>query len=972
MSLRDENRAWNSNFRLEELEPRRLLSATPVDAVLDGEVEADLTNAPVEVNVIETAAPGDPGAAVSVDIQPEVDVDVLAEIVDSDSATVADVFADEETVSPEVLDDFMAVVETDDPVPAPVATDEELVPGEADLDEGVPIAAEVEPVVGDEPATDQLVEVGEKSSAGTDGTAPISDVISEESNTDVSGGGSGASDVDEVPVAADDDVGEGTSDGETGEVTDEEEVEVEPTDEPEVPVDPPYVPPTFYSIDGSGNNVDNLDWGQANTQLRRAADVDYADGLAEPSGAERPSPRAVSNAVSAQVGLVPNARGLSDYVWQWGQFIDHDIGLTEPGESEVLEISVPEGDPQFDPSGTGTAVISTHRSQFDEATGDSVESPRQQINQITAFIDGSMIYGSDEDRATALREFAGGRLVMDEEGYLPTNSAGLANANPVHADEDQLYLAGDVRANEQAGLTSLHTLFVREHNRIADELTAADPDLSDEDAFQSARRQVIGLLQSITYREFLPALLGEDAIGEYSGYDETVNPQLANVFSTAAFRFGHSMVSGSLLQTYDDVDTADHQLRVRDAFFNPKVFHDGAMTPTLRGLAYQTAQEIDTYVVDDLRNFLFGPPEAGGLDLVSLNIARGRDHGLPAFNEARVDLGLEPISSFDELTSDQAVQRGLAETYGHIDNVDVWVGALAEEHVDGSSVGEFVQTVLVDQFARLRDGDRFWHESTLTADELEALRNTTLADVIERNTDITDLPGDVFTSHAKDDFADSAERATNLAVDGSRSGVLEQAGDQDWFVLQADAGDTLSIKTTLGSLDDSTLTVTDSVGEEIAFNDDTLFGLDSAITFEAPTSDTYFVKVAGFDDSVGSYEVSVRELHRHGNSPDVATEIFAGTTTRGAIDRFGASEWFQFDVEAGDGFVLETRLLSLPDSVLRLYDSEFNEVAAGDDSGQSFASRIELVADASTTYYASVNAFSGFQQGGYQLQLSEA
>ena len=116
--------------------------------------------------------------------------------------------------------------------------------------------------------------------------------------------------------------------------------------------------------------------------------------------------------------------------------------------------------------------------------------------------------------------------------------------------------------------------------------------------------------------------------------------------------------------------------------------------------------------------------------------------------------------------------------------------------------------------------------------------------------------------------------------------------------------------------------------------------------------------VAGFADNAGSYEVSVRELHRHGTSPDVATRIYAGTTTRGSIDRFAASEWFQFDVEAGTRYTLETQLLSLPDSVLRLYDAELNEVAADDDSGQSFGSRLEITADAAGTYFASVNAFS--------------
>lgn len=873
-------------FRLEELEARRLLSATPIGVASTAEAEPDVTG-----GVMETTP-------------------FVASVNEVETATASP------STSPTALDDLLA-------------SEDVSMPAENILDDAAAEAPESgPPAIGDEA-------IAETASADA-----------RDELVDDSGAEDAAIDFPQ------DDVG--------GEA-----------DEPAAPVEPPYSPPDFYAIDGRGNNVDNLSWGQAGEQLRRETTVDYGDEISEPAGADRPSPRAISNAVSAQLGLMPNERGLSDFVWQWGQFVDHDIDLTETGQDETIDIAVPAGDPEFDPDSSGESVITTDRSAFDETTGSSAETPRQQTNSITAFIDGSQIYGSDADRAAGLREFTGGRLRMSEGGYLPKNDSGYPNANPIQTGDDELYLAGDVRANEQAGLTALHTLFVREHNRIADDLVAANPGITDEDAFQSARRQVIALLQSITYREFLPALLGEDALSEYTGYDATVNPQIANVFSTAAFRFGHSMVSGSLLQSYGDADTADHDLHVRDTFFNPDVFHDGAMTPTLRGLAYQTAQEIDTFVVDDLRNFLFGPPGAGGLDLVSLNIARGRDHGLPSFNQSRIDVGLEPIDSFDQLTSDQAVQRALAETYGDMDNVDVWIGAIAERHVEGASVGEFVHTALVDQFTRLRVGDRFWHESVLSEDELAYVQSTTLADIIERNTSISDAPGNLFVSHAADDHGNSSDNATNLMIDGDRSGVIENVGDQDVFVLEAIAGDRLSIQTSLDSLTDSTLTITDSTGTEVAFNDDGFRGLSSSIQFDVHTTGHYFVTVAGFGDAVGSYDVSVREQHRHASSPAEATTIFAGTETRGGIDRFAASEWFEFNVAAGRRYSIETSLLSLEDSVLRLYDGNLNQVQIDDDSGEDFGSRIELSPLESGTYFASVNAFSVHQRGDYNLRLRE-
>ena len=156
------------------------------------------------------------------------------------------------------------------------------------------------------------------------------------------------------------------------------------------------------------------------------------------------------------------------------------------------------------------------------------------------------------------------------------------------------------------------------------------------------------------------------------------------------------------------------------------------------------AQEIDTLVVDDVRNFLFGPPGAGGFDLASLNIQRGRDHGLPDYNQVRQDMGLEPVASFDEITSDPEVAAALEELYGDVNNVDVWVGALAEDHVAGSSLGELNQTILVDQFERIRDGDRLWYQNVLSGEGLRRVENTSLADVIERNTEIDGLQDNVF------------------------------------------------------------------------------------------------------------------------------------------------------------------------------------------------------------------------------------
>jgi len=154
---------------------------------------------------------------------------------------------------------------------------------------------------------------------------------------------------------------------------------------------------------------------------------------------------------------------------------------------------------------------------------------------------------------------------------------------------------------------------------------------------------------------------------------------------------------------------------------------------------------VDCYLVDGVRNFLFGPPGAGGFDLAALNIQRGRDHGLPRYNQVREDFGLARKNSFAEITSDTDLQARLAASYATPEDIDVWVGALAEDHVNGGLVGELIFTILKDQFTRLRDGDRFWYQSYLPRNLIRQVEKQTLTKIIRRNTPIRgELQADPF------------------------------------------------------------------------------------------------------------------------------------------------------------------------------------------------------------------------------------
>jgi hypothetical protein len=500
----------------------------------------------------------------------------------------------------------------------------------------------------------------------------------------------------------------------------------------------------------------------------------------------------------AQASPVYNNRLLSDWIVQWGQFLTHDMDLTGSDAANDSLFSGGTGDYSIavndlnDPIGPNP--IPFHRSNYDPATGTTALLPapggtrpnwREQINSVTSFIDASNVYGSDIARASALRTFNGGKLVTTAGGLLPGyNTDGFENDDPLGGG-NSLFLAGDVRANEQIGLTATHSLFLREHNRLAGVLQSQNPALSDEQIYQAARKIVGAEMQIVTYREFLPALLGAAAPDpEDYIYNSALDPSITNSFATAFFRYGHSMQSSEIRLVNNSGSDADG-LSLRDAFFNPDILTDAPekVDLTLKGLASQVAQENDVLMVDEIRNFLFGPPGAGGLDLASLDIQRGRDHGMLKYDAFRPTYGLARLNSVAQLTSDPEVRVKLISLYGNVASIEAWIGGIAEDHVDGASVGAMVLASLVDQFTRLRDGDRLFYtgDADLQSAMFQAvidLDEVTLAEIIRLNTGITNLQENVF-------FATTA----GLPGDFNFDGIVNAA---DYTVWRDALGDSVS------------------------------------------------------------------------------------------------------------------------------------------------------------------------------------
>ena len=545
---------------------------------------------------------------------------------------------------------------------------------------------------------------------------------------------------------------------------------------------------TQYGYDGSGVNIDHPEYGVAGSELSRFSErypTTDGENLTFWDRPDVPNPREISNSLCHEDQSYPDSQGLSDYNWLWGQFITHDIDHTttqdgrtpDQDQPDTAYIPISENDEWM--GFPGGLQMRFFRSLVANGTGDGDPlNQREHPNTITTWIDGSVVYGSDAARADWLRENRGGRMKVSdyEEGDLlpqanyaedPT-TPGMSFAGFNFSNS---FVAGDGRANEHVALLSMHTLFVREHNRLAGEILDRNPDWSDEQIYQYARHINIGLIESITYNEFLPSLGIE--LDDYEGYNSTIDPSISNEFATVAFRMGHSQIGSTMFRLNETrMPSAQGHLTLREGFFDVSpITEGGGIAPILRGLAYNVQPENDLMYVDDLRNQMFGPPGAGGMDLCAIDTQRGRDHGIPDFNTVREAFGLARYTNWSDFTSDNATIEALNSTYPDVDSVDAFIGMLAEDHIENSALGETMHVIIKEQFERLRDGDRLYYGSEFSdlADIQDQIDNTTLADIILRNTEIERIQCNVFFSEQVLDEMECSLENKEVTSDGSNN-----------------------------------------------------------------------------------------------------------------------------------------------------------------------------------------------------------
>ncbi len=478
--------------------------------------------------------------------------------------------------------------------------------------------------------------------------------------------------------------------------------------------------------------------GAAGTLFKRRASPNYINnGLTIDKSL--PNARNVSNGILNQDVLTDDPKGNSDMVKDWGQFIDHLFTLTLGG-GESCPVDVPTNDTFFDPNGFGNVTLSFSRSKH--VIGSH---PRAFRNAITHWIDASNVYGSDDTTANELRtgddKHKKCELKMSHNGeFLATVAdTGVHMAHVTDQNAKYFYAAGDIRANEQWGLLALHTLFARVHNKKCRELRKAFYKYDEEDLYEGARSFVRGVIQKITLEEYLPQLIGLK--NTTLTYKTHVIPNLSLEFVTSIFRVGHSQVSPNILLVDSLISGPGSTLApLRTAFFQPLSFKQHGFNAVIRGLAQQCAQKVDVQIVDELRNFLFGAPGAGGHDLAVLNIMRGRDHGMPSYNDMRVAYGLPKKTSLADVTSDVAVQQKLAKFYT-IDTLEAWIGGLAEDHVSGSTLGELFTTAVKEEILGLMEADPHFYQFTALGAQLKGI---TLQKLILENSDISTYPENPF------------------------------------------------------------------------------------------------------------------------------------------------------------------------------------------------------------------------------------
>ncbi|XP_043286751.1 uncharacterized protein [Venturia canescens] len=555
-----------------------------------------------------------------------------------------------------------------------------------------------------------------------------------------------------------------------GKATNHEEIDCPADESPCDPTTP------YRTLTGHCNNLRNPTLGQSLTTFARLLPPVYEDGVSKPrmssiNGSPLPNPRVISTTIHPDISNLHNRYTLM--VMQFAQFLDHDLTMTpiHKGFAESIPscrscdsartvhpecnpFPIPPGD-HFFPTINETSGARMCFPSMRSLPGQQHLGPREQVNQNTAFLDASVIYGENKCIADVLRGFTGRMNITTH----PVRGKDLLPQSATHpeckAASKYCFIGGDSRASEQPGLTVMHTMWVREHNRIMEGLRRVNPHWDGEKLYQQTRRIVSAMFQHITYNEFLPRILGWNAVslyglkllpqGYYKEYSPTCNPSVLNEFATAAYRIGHSLLRPHLPRMDHNYQPMDPPILLRDGFFNPDMLYQQSMIDEMiRGLVATPMETLDQFITGEVTNHLFEQHNIphSGIDLIALNVHRARDHGIPSYNNYRALCNLKRANTFEDLSREMTpeVIARMKRIYASVDDIDLFPGGMSERPLQGGLVGPTFACIIAIQFRQARKCDRFWYETDdpnirFTEPQLAEIRKNTLSKVICENMD---------------------------------------------------------------------------------------------------------------------------------------------------------------------------------------------------------------------------------------------
>ncbi|XP_040348511.1 LOW QUALITY PROTEIN: dual oxidase 1 [Herpailurus yagouaroundi] len=535
-------------------------------------------------------------------------------------------------------------------------------------------------------------------------------------------------------------------------------------------------------FDGWYNNLMEHRWGSKGSRLQRLVPASYADGVYQPLREPHlPNPRDLSNTAMRGPAGQASLRNRTVLGVFFGYHVLSDLVSVEtPGcPAEFLNIHIPPGDPVFDPDQRGDVVLPFQRSRWDPETGQSPSNPRDLTNEVTGWLDGSAIYGSSHSWSDALRSFSGGQLASGPDPAFPRNAQSpLLMWTPPDPATGQrgprgLYAFGAERGNRDPFLQALGLLWFRYHNVWAQRLAREHPRWGDEELFQHARKRVIATYQNIALYEWLPSFL-QKTPAKYAGYSPFLDPNISPEFLAASEQFFSTMVPPGVYMRANvstrwaqDLDYGVEGalvLNLQPHILSPFPKHPNLqraedVDALLLGMASQIAEQEDHVVVEDVLDFWPGSLKFSRTDYLASCLQRGRDLGLPSYTKARTALGLPPITRWQDINpalsqTNHTVLEATAALYNQdLSRLELLPGGLLESHGDP---GPLFSAIVLNQFVRLRDGDRYWFENTrnglFSEEEIAEIRNTSLRDVLVAvtNTSPSALQPNVFFWHAGD------------------------------------------------------------------------------------------------------------------------------------------------------------------------------------------------------------------------------